>query len=125
MTYAILLADDEEMIRELIRVTLSQDERFRLLEARNGAEAVDIGRREQPDLIILDVRMPELDGYGAARALRAAALDPRPSILMLTAMGQEADIARGFEAGADDYFIKPFSPVALLNKVYEMLDAAA
>ena len=83
MSFKILPDDDEEMIRELIKVTLTQDDRFQVLEATNGAEAVAIARREHPHLVILDVRMPEMDGYRVARALRAESLGPRPAILML------------------------------------------
>ena len=101
MSFKILLDDDEEMIRELIKVTLTQDDRFQVLEATNGAEAVAIARREHPHLVILDVRMPEMDGYRVARALRAESLDPRPANLMRTAMGQDADVAQGMEAGAE------------------------
>ena len=125
VTMKILIADDEEMIRELVHASLSGDSNLHMVFARDGQEAVTLANAERPELIILDVRMPRMDGYEACRAIRNEATAHRPTILMLTAMGQESDVQRGLDAGADDYFIKPFSPAQLLSKVYALLDVAA
>jgi DNA-binding response OmpR family regulator len=102
----ILIVDDEPPILDLVRFTLE-----------DGVEALALARRVRPDLILLDVHMPRLDGLETCRQMR---LDPalaRTPIVMLTAAGQEADRARGREAGADEYLTKPFSPLALLALV--------
>ncbi len=122
--HKILIADDEEMIRELVKVTLSRDPSFEILIARNGAEALQRALETEPDLAILDIRMPEMTGLEVCRAIRAQGTEG-PYILMLTAMGQVSDIQAGKDAGANDYMIKPFSPANLLTKVYEILEKAA
>jgi DNA-binding response OmpR family regulator len=112
----ILIVDDEPPILDLVRFTL-EDAEVRVVEASDGVEALALARRVRPDLILLDVHMPRLDGLEACRQIR---LDPalaRTPIVMLTAAGQEADRARGREAGADEYLTKPFSPLALLALV--------
>lgn len=121
----ILIVDDEEMIRELVRATLSGDARFELNEAPNGEVALEVAAEWHPDLVILDVRMPGLDGVETCEALREQYGPDRPVIVMLTALGQDADLQRYDEAGANGYFIKPFSPRALLEHVYGLFDLAA
>lgn len=118
--HRILLADDDFALRRLIQATLGSED-FELLQAVDGQEALDVARREQPGLVLLDVNMPKMDGFEVCRQLKA---DPRTAeikIVMLTARGADVDRLRGREAGADEYFIKPFSPVQLLNKVYALL----
>jgi two-component system phosphate regulon response regulator PhoB len=118
----VLVVDDKPGVRELLTATLDVGD-FELIEADNGLSAVNAARAHHPDLIILDVMMPgTLDGIGVCATLKK---DPKTSditILMLTALGQDADKARGYEAGADDYFVKPFSPRELLDKVYGILE---
>lgn len=121
----ILIVDDEEMIRELIHVTLSQDPRFEVFQARSGEQAVEAAGRVDPDLVLLDVRMPGIDGVEACARIRAEHGAERPTIIMITALGEDDDIQRARDAGADDYFIKPFSPRAMLSRVYELFDLAA
>ena len=116
----ILVTDDEEMIRELVRFTLERDSTFEVSMASDGESALLMVREQRPDLIILDVRMPGIDGVEVCRRIRAEYNDPRPTILMLSAMGQDSDVERGLEAGADAYFAKPFSPTELLSKAYEI-----
>ncbi len=116
----ILIVDDEEYIRELVAATLSGSN-YELITAEDGEEALNLARQEHPDLILLDIEMPKKDGYEVCRALKN---DPTTSdivIIMLTAHGQRGDMERGYEVGADDYFVKPFSPTALLRKVEEIL----
>ena len=112
----ILVVDDEPSIRELVRFTL-EDERVAIVEASDGVEALEKARAARPELILLDVHMPRLDGIEACRRLRTDATQSGARIVLLTAAGQEADRARGLAAGADDYLTKPFSPLALFALV--------
>lgn len=121
MVKKILLADDEEPVRALVAATLKNDNRYQLLEARNGMEALELARRERPDLVLLDVVMPHIDGFEVCRQLKADPATRHITVIMLTALAQEADKERGQQVGADGYFTKPFSPLALLNKVDEVL----
>lgn len=117
----ILIVDDQPEVRELVSVTLEVGT-HRTLTAASGAEALEIARREQPDLILLDVMLPGgPDGIEVCRRLKSDAATQGIHIVMLTARGQERDRQNGFEAGADDYFIKPFSPLQLIQKVEEVL----
>lgn len=120
----ILVADDEEVIRELVRVTLAGDPALEVYQARDGEQAVHLAHEHAPDLLILDVRMPKLDGFQVCAAVRRDERTRHATVLMLTALGQDTDRQRGIEAGANDYFIKPFSPTALLSKVYGLMDAS-
>ena len=118
----ILVADDDDDVRDLVAFRL-QRAGFEVVEARDGREALVLARRRVPDLCLLDVMMPSLDGYEVARELRASeGLDGIP-IVLLTASVQDAAVSKGFEAGADDYIKKPFSPQELLTLVSAMLDA--
>ena len=112
----ILVVDDEPSIVDLVRFTL-EDADVRVVEASDGAEALVLARRIKPDLILLDVQMPRLDGLEVCRQLRREPAFARAPIVLLTAAGQEADRARGRQAGADEYLTKPFSPLALLALV--------
>jgi DNA-binding response OmpR family regulator len=119
----VLIADDEPYIRALVRATL-EDERLRILEAEDGVAAVALADAEPPDLVLLDVHMPGLDGFEVCRRLRS---DPRfagTKIVMVTAAAQAADEARGLAAGANQYLTKPFSPVRLLALVQALVPTA-
>lgn len=121
MRKKILVADDEELIRQLVSATLRDDRRFDLLLAADGIEALELAQKEKPDIIFLDVLMPKLDGFEVCRRLKS---DPQTSaiqIIMLTALDSQADRDRGEEVGADGYFTKPFSPRALIQEVEERL----
>jgi len=109
----ILVADDEAPIVELVRFTL-EDENVAVVEAFDGAAALEAARAHRPDLALLDVRMPRLDGVEVCRALRQTAECAHTRVVLLTACAQEEDRSRGIAAGADDYLTKPFSPLALL-----------
>jgi DNA-binding response OmpR family regulator len=119
----ILVVDDEPPILELVRYTL-EDEQIRVLEASDGAQALETALAERPDLILLDVQMPRLDGLEVCRRLRADASLAGTRIVMLTAAGQDADRALGLAAGADEYLTKPFSPLALFTLVRSLLPEA-
>lgn len=116
----ILVVDDEPTIRELVRFTL-EDERVAIVEASDGVEALEQARAACPDLILLDVHMPRLDGIETCRRLRADMARAGARIVLLTAAGQDADRARGLAAGADEYLTKPFSPLALFALVRALL----
>ncbi len=115
----LLIADDEASIRGLVRVTL-EGEGFDIFEAADGEAAMEIARAEHPKLILLDVMMPRLDGLEVCRRLKSDPATKDIVIVLLTAMAQENDRERGLSAGADDYFTKPFSPLALLRMVEEV-----
>ena len=121
MKRRVLLADDDPGLRRLIGTTLGTDD-FDLLQAVDGEEALRIARQQHPQLVLLDVNMPKMDGFEVCRQLKAQPETSSIKVVMLTARATEVDRARGQEAGADDYFIKPFSPVQLLNKVYSLLE---
>lgn len=117
----ILIVDDQPEVRELVSVTLEIGP-YRILTAENGEQALEIARAELPDLMLLDIMMP--DGPDGLEVCRRLKNDPRTSgiyIVMLTAKGQEKDKEAGRLAGADDYFVKPFSPLELIYKVEEVL----
>jgi two-component system phosphate regulon response regulator PhoB len=117
----ILVADDDDGLRRLIWTTLGT-EHFELLQAIDGEHALRIAREQHPELVLLDVNMPKLDGFEVCRQLKTEPETSGIKVVILSARGADTDRARGREAGADDYFIKPFSPVQLLNKVYALLE---
>ena len=119
--YHILVVDDEENIRQLVR-KYANFEGYKVTEAADGMEALEICRQCSFDLIILDVMMPELDGFSALRRIRQE--DRRTPVLMLSARGEEYDRIHGFELGVDDYVVKPFSPKELMLRVSAILRRA-
>lgn len=119
--YHILVVDDEENIRQLIK-KYANYEGYKVTEASDGLEALEICGQCSFDLIVLDVMMPELDGFSALRRLRQE--DRRTPVLMLSARGEEYDRIRGFELGVDDYVVKPFSPKELMLRVAAILRRA-
>lgn len=115
--YKLLIVDDEENIRKLIH-KYAQYEGHEVVEAENGMQAVDLVRRTNFDLIIMDVMMPELDGFSAAAEIRKMKDTP---IIMLSARGEEYDRIHGFMTGIDDYVVKPFSPKELMLRIQAIL----
>ena len=116
----IVVADDEPDVRELIACRLSRSG-YEVVEATDGAEALRLALAEPPDLVVLDVMMPKLDGYELTRRLRADPATRRVPVILLTARAQEADVSQGFAAGADDYLRKPFNPDELVARVRAVL----
>jgi len=116
----ILIAEDERDIRELIVFTL-QIGGFNVVQASNGEEAVKKAVEVNPDLILMDVRMPKMTGYEACKALKANENTKNIPIVFLSAKGQEAEINTGLELGAEDYFLKPFAPDELSQRVTNIL----
>jgi CheY-like chemotaxis protein len=120
----VLIADDEPTVVELVRVTL-EDNRVRVVAAHDGATALDLAGAFNPDLILLDVDMPEIDGLEVCRRLRCDPRSSRTTIVMLTAAAQQDDIARGLAAGANEYLTKPFSPLTLLSLLEGLMPTGA
>ena len=120
----ILIADDEAHVVELVRVTL-EDDRVRVVEAPDGATALLLAAELEPELIFLDVNLPDQSGLDVCRRLRREPRLAGARIVMLTAAAQQDDISRGLAAGASQYLTKPFSPVRLLSMVEGLLPGAA
>ncbi len=116
----ILVAEDERDIRELIVFTL-QISGFEVAQVPNGEEAVNKAIEIEPDLILMDVRMPKMTGYEACRALKKQENTKDIPVVFLSAKGQEAEISTGLELGAEDYFLKPFAPDELTKHVNKIL----
>lgn len=117
----LLIVDDESRIRDLIR-KYAVFEGYNVEEASNGMEAIEKCRQKNYDLIIMDVMMPELDGFSACREIRRKSQVP---VIMLSARGEEYDRIHGFELGIDDYVVKPFSPRELMMRVSAVLKRTA
>lgn len=117
----ILIVDDEVKVRKLIEVTLATQHR-EILHASSGVEAIKIVREAKPDIILLDIMMPgKFDGYDVCKIIKEDPDTKGIYVLMLTAKGQQVDKEKGLASGADDYFVKPFSPMALVEKIENIL----
>lgn len=112
-----LVVDDDRVLADLIAFTLRR-EGFKVLQAHDGESALRRWQEEGPDIIILDVNLPQMDGFAVCRAIRAQANTP---IILLTVREEEDDIVNGLEAGADDYVLKPFSPRQLIARIQAVL----
>ncbi len=119
-----MLADDDPGIRLLVNATLRSDE-YEIIEASDGLETLALAAKERPDLILLDIGMPKVDGFEVCRRLKKDPSTAEIRVIMLTARAQDADRRRGDEVGADGYFTKPFSPLALLDKITDVLQRAS
>ncbi len=119
----ILIVDDQLEVRELVQVTLEIGD-YQILAAENGQQALELAQNEHPDIVLLDIMMPgsNVDGLEVCRQLKNDPDTANITVVMLSAKGQESDIKAGREAGADDYFTKPFSPIALIEKVEEVMN---
>jgi len=116
----VLVADDDDDILELVAFRLERAG-YEVITARDGSQALAKAQEHRPDLAVLDVMMPGLNGYEVTRQLRAEEATRAIPVILLTARVQEADVSRGFEAGADDYLRKPFSPQELRSRVQAIL----
>ena len=116
----VLVADDDPDILDLVTFRLDRAG-YEVVQARDGQEALDAALERTPDLCVLDVMMPRLDGYEVTRRLREETATKAVPIILLTARAQEADVQRGFESGATDYVKKPFSPQELRARVEALL----
>jgi len=119
----ILIADDQDEIRELLQVTLEFDD-YQVFTAGNKQQALEIAQAEHPALILLDVMMPGSNeaGLEVCRELKNNPTTADITIIIISAKGQQNDIEAGKEAGADAYFVKPFSPIALIRQVEAVMD---
>jgi DNA-binding response OmpR family regulator len=116
----ILAADDDADILALVAFRLERSG-YTVLQSRDGEEALSLARSASPDLAVLDVMMPKLDGFELTRRLRADEATSGIPIILLTAKAQDGDVERGFDVGADDYIRKPFSPQELRARVHAIL----
>ena len=118
----ILVVDDQPDIRKLMRLTLGL--RYKVSEAASASEASDKVAGERPDLVLLDIMMPGVNGLEWCAMMKSQAVIPSMKIIFVSARGQASDVAEGMAAGADGYIIKPFSPLELLKVVERHLDHA-
>jgi len=115
----ILIADDEANIRRLVSNMLGGE--YIVLKAGDGIEAVDVARTQQPDLILMDIMMPNMDGYSACHAIKKDAATSLIPVVMVTALGQELNVKFATQIGADGYVVKPFSLESLQAVIAEFL----
>lgn len=120
-TRKVLVADDEESVVELLSAIFDQDPKYELIIARDGEEALDVARRQKPDVLFLDVLMPKRTGYEVCRILKSEPSTAKVKVVIFTALTREIDQQRAREAGADDFIAKPFSPTTILQKLEELL----
>jgi two-component system alkaline phosphatase synthesis response regulator PhoP len=117
----ILIADDNEHVRESL-ASILEDEGYALWIAKDGAEALKKTREVSPDILILDVMMPKMNGYEVCQTIKSDPDLKKTFVLMLSAKGQETERDRGKEVGADEYFVKPFNPNELVARIKNALE---
>ena len=117
----ILIADDNENIRDALTYLL-EDEGYQLWLAKDGAETIQKVKEFRPDILFLDIMMPEVNGYDVCRTIKSDPALKDTYVIMLTAKGQIAEQERGKEVGADEYIVKPFSPMEILTKIKNIFD---
>ena len=120
----VLLADDDPRLRELVAMTLGL-ESFTLLQCGDGDESLAIIQLERPDIVLLDLNMPGMSGLDVCAVVKRDERLCTTKVVVLTGSDRPEDREQAMALGADDYFVKPFSPVALLDKIYELLDRPA
>lgn len=121
----ILVVDDEPDVLFMTSFSLRSLGGYEVLEAHNGADALTVALREQPDLIVMDIKMPRMTGYEACRRMRAEPRLKTTPIILLSAKGQTSEIEEGWQAGASEYLLKPYAPSTLLDCVRDLLDRVA
>ena len=124
MPHRILVVDDEMYIVNILDFSL-ESEGFEVLSAANGEEALRVAMETVPDLVILDVMMPKIDGFEVCRALKAKDETKKVPIILLTAKDRDADRKKGEEVGCDAYITKPFSPARLMERIRALLAASS
>ncbi|MEQ8187371.1 MAG: response regulator [Candidatus Eremiobacterota bacterium] len=124
MSKKILIVDDEPYMRILMEQALEDftDRGVRIFTAENGVKAIEVIKKEKPDLVFLDVMMPEMDGYDVCSKVKKDADFKNICVILLTARGQEIDKKMGMECGANDYITKPFDPDVIIGTVSNVLD---
>lgn len=114
--------DDKETLRRLVYATFKGNGDYEIIQLATGEEAIQQARAQKPHLIIMDLMMPgKFDGLEATRAIKNDAETKNIPVVFLTAKGQQADIQKGYDAGANDYIVKPFSPTELIEKVEKLI----
>ena len=121
MNKKILIAEDEEDILELLSTILGDFGDYEILYARDGEETLRIARVDNPDIILLDIQLPKLNGYEVCKLVKSDPTMSQTKVLMISGMAQNSDWQKAREAGADSYIIKPFSSIELVEKVEELL----
>ena len=127
MPKKILAVDDEKFIVRLVQVTLER-QGYTVVSASDGKEALEKVDSEKPDLVVLDVMMPYMDGFEVLQTLRRNPATRDIPVIMLTAKAQDADVFRGWQSGVDCYLTKPFNPlelVSFVNRIFQSLEGAA
>ncbi len=121
--WRILIVDDEESVRSLAKACIHHGlgPHHEPLEAAGGEEAIAIAEREHPDLVLLDIRMPGLDGFEVCRRLKSSPHTRDIPVLFLTALGRDQDVAQGLDRGGEAYVVKPFNAVTLAAQISELL----
>lgn len=117
---SILVADDEKHIRELVKITLEEND-YNVLSAMDGETALEIAVRERPALALLDIRMPKMDGYEVCRQIKGDPSIAHIPVIFISAKAQEDEIRMGYEAGAQDYLLKPFDMHELIERIKRAL----
>ena len=120
----ILLADDSPLIHRHT-VPILEDDGYEVISAHDGAQAIELARSHQPDLVITDIEMPKLDGYAVCKTLKGDAATAHVPVLICSSLGESADLERGFDAGADDYLVKPVVPEELSTRVRALVQGTA
>ena len=123
MTKRILVVDDEPELVDMITLRLEAND-YKVLQAHDGQEGLEMAKKEKPALIILDLMMPKMDGYKVCGFLKRDARYAKIPIILLTARAQEEDMSLGEELGADAYITKPFDPEVLLGKIKELMKSS-
>jgi CheY-like chemotaxis protein len=121
---SVLVVDDEKFVRELIKIKLGRCG-LTVIEATNGLEAIETARNRKPDIILMDVMMPKMNGFETCEKLKSDPETARIPIVMLTARGEQANLEKGLALGATDYMSKPFSPQKLAELVIEILQRSS
>lgn len=116
----VLVIDDEEYIQHILNFSFGA-EGYDVLTASDGEEGINKAKNEKPDIIVMDIMMPKMDGYEACKRIKADPETKDIPVILLTAKGREADRKLGADAGADDYVVKPFSPGRLIERVEGMI----
>ena len=119
----ILVVDDEESVRDLCIACIQHglEQKYEVVEAANGGAAIAAAQAERPDLILLDIMMPEMDGFEVCRRLKASPETKGIPVVFLTALGEEKDVEQGLALGGDGYVVKPFNAVTLAAQISELL----
>ena len=123
MTKKILIVEDEEQVLELLCVTFDDLEGYRILCARDGEEALKIARSDNPDVILLDIQIPKINGYEVCKTVKSDPVMSHTKVLMQSGRAQDSDWQKAQEAGADGYITKPFDLIELVEKVKELLNS--